>query len=42
MIKTVPITRALDEESIKIMEKKSEEQNVSQSEWLRNIIKKQK
>ena len=42
MIKTVPITRALDEESIQIMEKKSEEQNVSQSEWLRNIIKKQK
>lgn len=42
MVNTVPITRALDEESIKIMEEKAEKENVSQSEWLRNIIKKQK
>ena len=42
MINTVPITRALDEESIQIMEKKSEEQKISQSQWLREIIKKEK
>ena len=42
MVSTVVKTFSLDEESVKIVETKSEELKISQSQWLREVIKKQK